>query len=372
MIDRPAPRLTCVTCGRPASGPERRWRCACGGPFILSGSAPLDPEKIEPCRQGLWRYAHALSGVDAGKAITLGEGMTPLVPFSLDGRLLLAKCDFTNPTGSYKDRGWTVAVSRLRADGIDAVVEESSGNAGASLAAYGARAGLAVRVFAPADAPAGKLFQIAAHGAAVTGVEGGRQAVTDACLAAAGRAFYAGHAWNPWFLHGIRTLAWEIAEQLDWTAPAVVFAPVGQGGIILGLHDGFSGLAASGVIDTVPALVGVQAAACAPVAAGLAAGTETPPDVTVRATCADAIRTPAPVRYRQVVAALRTSGGTALAVSEAAIKAAHTDLARAGFFVEPTSAVAAAGAREWLGTHTPHPDRPVVLVLTGHGLKAAG
>ena len=363
-------RLVCDDCSRTEPAGTRLWRCPCGGPFSVAFRPTLNPARLRPDLPGLWRYVEALPVSDPEAVISLGEGMTPLVPLNLDRHRVLAKCEFCNPTGSYKDRGWTLAVSRLRELGVEAVVEDSSGNAGASLAAYGARAGITVTVFVPADAPSAKRRQIAAHGAGVVEVAGSRQAVTDACLEAAGRAFYAGHAWNPWFLYGVHTLAWEILEQGGGAAPAVVFAPVGQGGIILGLYHGFDAMVRSGYLATLPRLVGVQAAACAPVVRGFAEQRADPPPVEIAPTLADGIRTPRPVRYRQVLDALRLSQGKAIAVDEEAIRTARDDLARQGFFVEPTAAVAAAGARKWLADRREAPDGPLVVVLTGHGLKA--
>ena len=201
-------------------------------------------------------------------------------------------------------------------------------------------------------------------------VSGGREAVTAACLAAADSAFYAGHAWNPWFLAGVHTLAWELVEQTGDTPPAVIFAPVGQGGIILGLYRGFEALMRAGYIARLPRLVGVQAAACSPVVEGRLNGSDELPEVTVQPTAADGIRTPRPVRYKQILAALQMCQGDAVAVSEEDIAGAHTDLARQGLWVEPTSAVAAAGARRWLEREGDGVGGPAVVILTGHGFKA--
>ncbi len=383
--------LRCTLCG---AAPEDAgaWRCSCGGPFYLAfaGEAPL--ESVEPERAGLWRYRRALPPLPPGEIITLGEGMTPLVPARLEGRDLLLKCDFCNPTGSWKDRGWTVAVSHLRSRGVARVVEDSSGNAGASLAAYGARAGMEVTVFVPHDSPAMKRRQIEAYGAQVVRVEGGRDAVASACLEAAHDRFYAGHAWNPHFLAGPRTLAWELVEQMGGQAPAAVCVPVGQGGLLLGLAHGFADLVAAGSLDRAPRLVAVQSAAFAPLVEGwrrlagtapgpgaapgapelaamVAAG---PPAVRGGDTLADAIRTPRPVRYGEVLAALAASRGVAVAVEDDVISRAGHALGRAGFDAEPTSAAAAAGALLALAEGSLHAgDGPVVVVLTGHGLKGA-
>jgi threonine synthase len=279
------------------------------------------------------------------------------------------KCDFCNPTGSWKDRGWTVAVSHLKAMGISHVYEDSSGNAGASLAAYGGRAGMKVSVFVPADSPSPKLRQIAAYGGEVIPISGGRDAVAAACMEAARDGFYAGHAWNPWFHWGPCSLAWEIVEDLDGRSPDVVVVPVGQGGILLGLVHGFRALHDAGRISTLPRLVAAQVAACAPVVSGWLAQAAQIPAVQVGPTLADAIRTPRPVRYGEIQEALRVTNGTAIAVSEDELTAAHKMLARSGLLVEPTSAVAAAAALRY-GRRGEGVDETVVVILTGLGLKA--
>ena len=336
----------------------------------------VPPAGLEPQRPGLWRYRPALPIPASTGIVSLGEGMTPLVGARIDGHPVLLKCDFCNPTGSWKDRGWTVAVSRLKEAGITAVIEDSSGNAGASLAAYGARSGIQVTVFVPDDTPRMKRRQIEAHGAGVIQVGGGREAVAAACMEAARETWYAGHAWNPWFLTGPRTLAWEIVEQCRGKAPDTVCVPVGQGGLLLGVSEGFAALVEAGVLPRSPRLVAAQATACAPVVHGFLEGAPEPPEVEPAPTLADAIRTPRPVRYREILQAIQASGGTAVAVEEEEIRHAWQALGRAGFFVEPTSAVAMAGALRRLqgapgaGTSSAPGSGTMVVVLTGSGLKS--
>ncbi|MCZ6649437.1 MAG: pyridoxal-phosphate dependent enzyme [Acidobacteria bacterium] len=360
--------LACSRCGRrEAAAHNLAWRCPCGGPWHLQLQAP-SPEPI-PGQRGLWRWRRSLPPIPEAAVVSLGEGDTPLVPTCLDGRQLLMKCDFCNPTGSWKDRGWTVAVSHLKAMGVSHVYEDSSGNAGASLAAYGGRAGMKVSVFVPADSPSPKRRQIAAYGGEVIPISGGRDAVAAACMEAARDGFYAGHAWNPWFHWGPCSLAWEIVEDLGGRIPDAVVMPVGQGGILMGLFHGFKALHDAGRISVLPRLVAAQAAACAPVVRGWLEQAAEIPSVEVGPTLADAIRTPRPVNYGEIQEALRLSEGTALAVSEEEIAAAHEMLARSGLLVEPTSAVAAAAALRY-GRGPRGGDETVVVILTGLGLKA--
>ncbi len=203
----------------------------------------------------------------------------------------------------------------------------------------------------------------------MVGIAGGRNAVAAACIRdAAAAGFYAGHAWNPWFHWGPRTLAWELLEDLGGAPPDAVVMPVGQGGILMGLVDGFAALQADGRIDAMPRMVAAQAEACAPVVRGWQQQAESAPAINVLPTQADAIRTPEPVRYGQTQQALRRSHGVAIAVSEEEISASHRLLARSGLLVEPTSAVAAAAALRYRRSAQGEGQK-VVVVLTGFGLK---
>ena len=187
--------------------------------------------------------------------MSLGEGFTPLVGTEWDGRRLLFKCEHLMPTGSFKDRGTAVMMSHLKQAGVEALLEDSSGNAGASIAAYAAAAGIRARIMVPEGAPAAKRVQIAAAGAELQEVAGDRDAVEQAALAAAEELFYASHNRQPFFLEGTKTLAFELWEQLGFRAPAAVAAPCGNGANILGLYLGFRELQEAGEIERCPAFM---------------------------------------------------------------------------------------------------------------------
>ncbi len=292
--------------------------------------------------RGLWRYAAAIP-VEPSHAmrLSLGEGATPMIsaadPALPDVRL---KLEFLSPTGSFKDRGAVVLVASALSRGASALIADSSGNAGSAIAAYAARAGLPCQVFVPAATSAGKRAQIAAYGAELVLVEGDRTATADAARAAVRErgAFYASHVYDPYFLQGTKTFAFEVWEQLGG-APDAVVLPCGNGTLVLGAAIGFQELHAAGLIDRLPALIAVQSAACAPLAQAWSEGTEKPAAIAAERTMAEGIAIPHPARGAEILAAVRSSSGVILTVTEEEIAAAARDLARRGLLVEPTGAV---------------------------------
>jgi threonine synthase len=349
----------CLRCGRSAPTADA-WRCTCGGPWALEpfGSVPRS-EALRDRPPGLWRYREALP-VD-GAPISLGEGGTPLVA-SRDPCLFF-KIESANPTGSFKDRGAAVLVTAARAAGARELVEDSSGNAGAAIAAYAARAGVNATVYVPETASPGKLAQIAAYGARVVRIPGAREAVAAAAQAAPGR--YASHCWDPHFFHGTKTIAYELWESLGGRAPDHVITPVGHGTMLLGLWLGFRELILAGAIPRLPRFVAVQSAACAPLA-GPPSGRET----SIGDTVAEGIRVRQPVRPDEIRRAVAESRGHFLVVEDHEILGARARLGREGFFVEPTAAVAPAAAWRLVDERAFAPSEIVVVPLTGHGLKA--
>jgi threonine synthase len=347
-----------------------RW-CGDGGAYLNLDDAPgLTRGEIDTSRRSVWRYAKAML-VDARNAVTLGEGWTPLICGKLDGVAVTLKLEFMMPTGSFKDRGMTTLITYLKSRGIASVLEDSSGNAGASLAAYSAAAGMQSRILVPETASYPKIAQMAATGADVVTVKGSRQDVADAALRYSTEIFYASHNWQPFFLEGTKTLAYELWEQLGFKIPDNIVFPVGYGSNMCGCERGFAELKRRGEIDRVPRLFGVQAANCAPYFAAFQAGVEelVPTDITT--TIAEGIASSKPTRVREVLRAARESGGSITAVTEDEIVSALGALARQGLYVEPTSAAGAAGLRQLLKSGAIATNETTVLVLTGSGLKAS-
>jgi threonine synthase len=330
----------------------------------MPGLRWLEISKVE--RIGLERFRHTFPLPSDAPIISLGEGDTPLLGYELKGRTIYFKCEYLNPTGSFKDRGSVVLMSALCAAGVEAAVEDSSGNAGASFAAYAARAGIRARVFVPEYASGPKRAQIEAYGAQVVCTPGPRSAASEAVRreAEAG-AVYASHAYLPHGIAGMATVAFEIYEQLG-EAPGSVVLPVGQGSLFLGIFLGYKAMLDAGEIERLPALIGVQAGACAPIWAVYSAGAAGLELIREGETVAEGIRILHPRRGDEVLAAVDESGGRMVAVDETEILEGRNLLSRLGLYVEPTSAVVWPALETTLEVLT----NPVVVVLTGSGLKS--
>ena len=346
----------CSSCGRTWPLTDRRWVCPCGGLLDLVG--PLaDPFERERGASGespapaspLLRYQAALppgaASVDLGMCVTPVSEVRPGV---------FLKADQEHPTGSFKDRGASVMIGVAARLGVDSVVVDSSGNAGRAAAAHAGRAGLACTVFVPAGTSPEKLSEISGYGATVVEVPGGRAAAAAAAqeeVRASGR-WYASHVHQPLFHHGVKTLAFELFEQIPGLDGGEVIVPAGNGTLVLGLWLGFGELVALGRLRCRPALVAVQADRCPPLA-GL--------PVLSPVTSAAGIAIPVPPRAGQIRAAVLASGGRVVTVSEDAIGAARAELSGMGLEVDATGAVAwAARTQEGEGRRAPS-----VVVLTG-------
>ncbi len=316
----------------------------------------MSRSEIAADEASLWRYAAALA-LRGPPRVSLGEGWTPLVPRDWQGAAVLFKLELQMPTGSFKDRGSAVMINHLIEAGVGPIHEDSSGNAGSSIATYAAAAGIPCRIYVPAAAPRAKLVQIAASGAEVRAIPGTRQSVTEAALAAAGESFYASHNWHPYFIEGTKTLAFELWEQLGFRVPDNILVPTGYGSNILGLDRGFDELEEAGEIENRPRLFAVQAANCAALAAAWAADADGFVPFQARPTIADGIATMRPVRTAEVLRALRRSKGGVAAVAEEEIAPALAALGRFGLFVEPTAATAGAALTQLLRDGTIAPAR---------------
>ena len=347
---------------------EPRWRSDTGAPLMITALPGIERNMIDTGKRSLWRYAAALP-VDVPDPITMGEGCTPLVSHKWGGVTALFKLEWLSPTGSFKDRGASVMISILRGQGVTKVLEDSSGNGGAAIAAYAAAGGLAAKILVPASTAQDKIVQMRAYGAAIELIPGTRQDASNAAERQAAIIFYAGHNWQPFFLQGTKTLAYELWEDLKFKAPDNVIIPTGAGSNVMGCDIGFGELLRRGEIASLPRLFAAQPENCAPLHASFVARSDDLTPVEVRPTIAEGASIAKPVRAHEVLAAVRRSGGATVAVSEVEIERALFELSRIGLYVEPTSAIAAAAFTKLLERGVIRPDETSVLVLTGAGLK---
>jgi threonine synthase len=348
---------------------EPRWRADAGGPLMITPLPGIARGDIDSARRSLWRYAASFP-VSIKNPITMGEGLTPLIERGWRGGRALFKLEWFAPTGSFKDRGAAVMISTLRQQGIDRVLEDSSGNGGAAIAAYAAAAGVRAKILAPAYTQTGKTVQMRAYGAEIELIPGTRQDTAEAAERLAEEIFYASHNWQAFFLQGTKTLAYELWEELGFRAPDNVIIPTGAGSNVLGCDIGFGELLRRGEIGGLPRLFAVQPENCAPLHATFLTGGDELVVIEARPTIAEGTSIAKPVRTREVLAAVRRSGGKTVAVSESEIAVAHGELARMGLYVEPTSASAAAALSKLLEAGVVRREETTALVLTGAGLKA--
>jgi len=362
--------LMCSNCSRRWPGSVPRWRCECGGYLDLETARMFERSTLATRAATLWRYEESLGIDDPTNHVDFGEGITPLIPCGLDGREILLKLDYLRPTGSFKDRGTTVMMSKLKEWSVSDIVDDSSGNAGASVAAYAAAAGIRAEIYIPAYASVGKATQIRAYGATLVKIYGTREDTTAAALSAAACSFYSSHIWSPYFVAGMKTIAYELAEQLGWKVPDWVVVPVGGGTMIIGLWLGFQELRARGYVAGMPRLVAVQAEGCAPIYEAWKAGRQTATPINKRPTAAEGIAISDSVRGRQILQAIQKSKGISCAVSDEELWNSLEFLASRGIYIEPTSATAIAGCKTLIASGVIGRRDTVVVPLTGFGLKA--
>ncbi len=361
--------LICPACERTyPAGPTEPWRCSCGHALEFT-DAPCPTGTPPPLSQidtseGLWTFSQFLP---IEKHVSFHEGFTPLLEAPEWNAQF--KLEYVFPTGSFKDRGATTTLSRAVELGVEKVIEDSSGNAGASIATYAAHAGLEADIYVPAAVTQSKLMAIQRADAKPIRVEGSRDDVTAACIDAveAGDGWYASHAWNPAFFAGTMTFALEVVAQRQWRAPDAVVVPLGHGTLFLGAYRGFQRLFDGGIIDHVPRLLGAQAAGYAPIVDAF--GGETVDDTGTGTELTDGIKIKTPARSLQLLEALEATDGDVVALGSDPIESALDRLHREGYYVEPTCAVAPAALQWFRDTGVLTADDDVVVPLTGSGFK---
>lgn len=376
-------RLICPRCNRCHEADEIQTVCGCGSPLyadydLARAAAEWDRRTLAERPPTLWRYRALLPVRDQANVISLGEGFTPLLRADRLGaalglRNLYVKDESFNPTGSFKDRGLSVAVSRAGELGLRRFVIPTAGNAGGSLAAYAARAGLEAHVFMPKDTPTANVKECLIRGAEVHPVDG---LINDAGRLASRLGeergwFNISTLREPYRLEGKKTMGYELAEQLGWELPDVIIYPTGGGTGLVGMWKAFAELREIGWIGPkLPRMITVQAAGCAPIVKAFAEGrqeSEAWPDA---ATIASGLRVPKALGDFLILRALRESRGQAVAVEDEAILAAQSQIARReGIFACPEGAATVAALPILHRRGLIDPDERIVCFNTGTGLK---
>lgn len=368
---------------------ERVYVCArCGDLLEIERAEEIETPKLREVwlarrmsnevrdRSGVWRFRELLPFADEVEVVSLGEGNTQVY----DARRCAEFCGLdelrlkhqgNNPTGSFKDTGMTVAVTQAKKLGLKRVVCASTGNTAASLAAYAARADLACEILVPeGQVSSAKLAQALDYGATVTTIEGN----FDDCMRAIRDLSETDDAYlvnsiNPFRIEGQKTVAFELAEQLEWHAPDHLVVPGGNLGNSSAFGKGFRELIAAGLIDRQPQITVVQAEGAAPFAHFYhERGAEIVNDEDPQ-TLASAIKIGAPVSWKKAWSAVRDTGGRVITVSEQEIADAKATIGRDGIGCEPASATTVAGIRKLVSDGVIKKNESVIAVLTGHLLK---
>ena len=358
----------CAKCGKTAEVTTRRPKCECGGLWDLRYQLPrFDEGLIDKDEWSMFRYrAFMPLEDDTWRSVSLGEGMTPIVRYDED---LLLKMDYYMPTLSFKDRGAAVLITHCKAIGVDSVVQDSSGNAGNSVAAYCGRTGIGCEIFVPEGTSPKKIDMIRAHGAAVNVVPGSRDHCADVCRAKVDTEgkYYANHVYNPYFYEGTKTYIYEVYEQLH-RIPENIFIPLGNGTLFLGAVLGLEHLLESGCIEKMPHIVAIQSAHCAPLAEARRRGLKTPAAVSPTPTLAEGIAIGQPMRGEEILRKMEQYDMETVEIPEDMILPARAALAAQGIYCEHTTAGNYAAYLRYCQLHGKTPDS--LITMCGAGLKS--
>lgn len=362
--------LKCLDCGTEYPIEQDLITCPrCGGllEIILEPKKDFSFTKLKG--KGVWRYKELIAG-EYKEIVSLNEGNTPLIKSAYNSNLYF-KFEGANPTGSFKDRGMTVAISSAKSLNYKVVVAASTGNTAASAAAYASRASLRSYIVLPKGKVAiGKLAQSILYGTTILEVDGSFDIAMNSVMRLYKelKIVYPLNSFNPWRLEGQKTIAFEITEDIG--VPDNVIVPVGNAGNIYAIWKGFTELMNMGIIDKVPRMIGIQAEGAAPIAKAIEKGLDKPEFVDSPETVASAIRIGKPVNWRKAIKAIRSSNGFATYVSDSEILEAQKELARKeGIGAEPASVASYAGYLKLLKEGKIDKNEKTVLILTGHALK---
>ena len=331
-------KFKCNACNKIYKLDTPKYKCDCGGLFDLSGK---------------------IKGVKVD--LSLGEGDTPILKKEFSGEDIFFQMDYLQPTGSFKDRGAVFLIDQLKKMGINNIIEDSSGNAGAAIAAYSAAANINCSIYLPSKTSQAKIKQIKSYGANIVRIKGNRDEASNAILKEAENTYYASHVYNPLFFAGVASLAFEIEEKIG--VPDKILVPVGNGTMLLGLYYGFR------EIGKFPQLLAVQSEKCSPVYNNFYninfAEEKNNED---NKTIAEGIAIKSPKRLQEIIKIIKITNGDVITVSDEEIYSASNKLAKKGIYLEKTSAVAPAGFIKYFKNKRLENNK-ILIPLTGSGLK---
>lgn len=361
-------KYICSKCGKKEDVTIRKSKCDCGGLWKLDFKAPkFDLELVDRDTWSIFRYRAFMPLIDeTWKKVTLGEGMTPIIPFDED---VLLKMDYFMPTLSFKDRGAAVLISHCKSIGVGSVVQDSSGNAGNSIAAYCGRCGIECEIFVPEGTSPKKLDMIRAHGSAVNVVQGSRDHCADVCRAKVDNEgkYYANHVYNPFFYEGTKTYIYEVYEQLH-RIPNNIFVPLGNGTLFIGVIKALEELLESEIIDKMPNIIAIQSEYCNPFVIAKINGKSKPEKVTSKPTLAEGIAIGVPMRGEEILEMIYKHNVDLVEVPENMILDARAALATKGIYCEHTTAANYAAYLRYCQLNGKTLDS--LITMCGAGLKS--
>lgn len=361
--------FVCTHCGKKTPTTTKAPRCECGGLFELDFKAPAWDEKLidrNEWSQFRYRAFMAMDDDQTWRSITMGEGMTPVIRFNDD---VMFKMDYTMPTLSFKDRGAATLVAHCKSIGVTHCVQDSSGNAGNSVAAYCARAGIDCEIYVPEGTSPKKITMIESHGAQVHVIEGTRDHCADVCRSQVKErgAYYANHVYNPYFYEGMKAYIYEVFEQLK-RIPENIVIPVGNGTLFIGAIKALEHLHESGAIDHFPNVIALQSELCDPLYQAQQQGLNEPASVNPQPTMAEGIAIGKPMRGKEVLDMIARHNIEVVTAPEDLILKCRHEIARRGIYCEHTTAANYAAYVHYCELHGRTPD--TLITMCGAGIKS--
>lgn len=356
----------CSKCGQTESVNSRKAKCDCGGLWRLKWAVPkFDLSLIDNNIWGIYRYRAFLPLIDESwKDITLGEGMTSIIQLDQD---VLLKMDFLMPTLSFKDRGASILIAHCKSIGVDNVIQDSSGNAGNSIAAYCAKAGIGCEIYVPEGTSEKKINMIKAHGSKVNIIPGSRDHCADVCREQVDKTnrFYASHVYNPFFYEGTKTYIYEVYEQLK-RIPEYIFLPLGNGTLFIGVMKALEELIHSDLLEKMPSIIAVQSENCSPFY-NYKVNNEFK-NVTATHTLAEGIAIGTPMRAEEIIEYIDKYNIEVITAEEDKILDAREYLAIKGVYCEHTTAASYAAYLKYIKLYGKLSD--VLISMCGAGIKS--